>query len=169
MFCFVLKVGLDKIVNEKGCLQAGEEWLEHNLLTVAGIAVGIAFLQVTTSSSAYTQSYVSLNQIFSRITFTICLKVSQTQFTPITSFAPSQNMSWPVKVRSFLTYCFVLLSPPVRSCPSSDLSFSLSKIFWLQILGICFAQNLRADIFAQVSSSSNYFTKFQTIQICNGQ
>ena len=44
LFCF--KVGLDKIVNEKGCLQAGEEWLEHNLLTVAGIAVGIAFLQV---------------------------------------------------------------------------------------------------------------------------
>ena len=33
-------------MNEKGCLQAGEEWLEHNLLTVAGIAVGIAFLQV---------------------------------------------------------------------------------------------------------------------------
>ena len=43
---FCLKVGLDKIVNDKGCLQAGEEWLEHNLLTVAGIAVGIAFLQV---------------------------------------------------------------------------------------------------------------------------
>ena len=43
---FCCKVGLDKIVNEKGCLQAGEEWLEHNLLTVAGIAVGIAFLQV---------------------------------------------------------------------------------------------------------------------------
>ena len=35
-------------MNEKGCLQAGEEWLEHNLLTVAGIAVGIAFLQVLT-------------------------------------------------------------------------------------------------------------------------
>jgi len=46
MFCFVWKVGLEKIVNEKGCLQAGEEWLEHNLLTVAGIAVGIAFLQI---------------------------------------------------------------------------------------------------------------------------
>ena len=35
-----------KIINEKGCLSAGEEWLERNLLVVAGIAVGIAFLQV---------------------------------------------------------------------------------------------------------------------------
>jgi len=35
-----------KIINEKGCLVAGEEWLERNLLVVAGIAVGIAFLQV---------------------------------------------------------------------------------------------------------------------------
>ena len=51
MFCFVWKVGLEKIVNEKGCLQAGEEWLEHNLLTVAGIAVGIAFLQVGNRSN----------------------------------------------------------------------------------------------------------------------
>ena len=35
-----------KIINEKGCLVAGEEWLERNLLVVAGIAVGVAFLQV---------------------------------------------------------------------------------------------------------------------------
>ena len=34
------------IINEKGCLSAGEEWLENNLLVVAGVAVGIAFLQV---------------------------------------------------------------------------------------------------------------------------
>ena len=40
---------MHKIVNEKGCLAAGEEWLEHNLLTVAGVAVGIAFLQVRSS------------------------------------------------------------------------------------------------------------------------
>jgi len=35
-----------KVINEKGCLSAGEEWLEGNLLVVAGIAVGIAFLQI---------------------------------------------------------------------------------------------------------------------------
>jgi len=35
-----------KIINDKGCLPAGEEWLERNLLVVAGVAVGVAFLQV---------------------------------------------------------------------------------------------------------------------------
>ncbi len=40
---------LSSIINEKGCLAAGEEWLEKNLLVVAGVAVGIAFLQVCTS------------------------------------------------------------------------------------------------------------------------
>ena len=44
---------LSTIVNDKGCLQAGEEWLEMNLVTVAGVAVGIAFLQVLFSSFSY--------------------------------------------------------------------------------------------------------------------
>jgi len=35
-----------KIINTQGCLASGEQWLEHNLITVAGIAVGIAFLQI---------------------------------------------------------------------------------------------------------------------------
>ncbi|XP_046440911.1 tetraspanin-5-like isoform X1 [Daphnia pulex] len=35
-----------KIINDKGCLPAGEEWLERNLLIVAGVAVGVAFLQI---------------------------------------------------------------------------------------------------------------------------
>lgn len=35
-----------KIINEKGCVQAGEEWMERNLLIVAGFAVATAFLQV---------------------------------------------------------------------------------------------------------------------------
>lgn len=34
-------------IYDKGCLQAGEEWLERNLLFVAGVAVGVAFLQVS--------------------------------------------------------------------------------------------------------------------------
>lgn len=36
-------------IYDKGCLQAGEEWLERNLLFVAGVAVGVAFLQVSAS------------------------------------------------------------------------------------------------------------------------
>ena len=33
-------------INDKGCLPAGEKWLEQNLISIAGVAVGIAFLQV---------------------------------------------------------------------------------------------------------------------------
>jgi len=33
-------------INDKGCLEAGEDWLEKNLVVVAGVAVGIAFLQI---------------------------------------------------------------------------------------------------------------------------
>jgi tetraspanin-5 len=38
-----------KIINENGCIQAGEEWLERNLLVVAEIAVAAVFLQVRTN------------------------------------------------------------------------------------------------------------------------
>jgi len=40
------KGDLSKAINEAGCIEAGEEWLERNLLVVAGVAVGIAFLQI---------------------------------------------------------------------------------------------------------------------------
>ena len=45
-FIYIQRGDLSSIINEKGCLLAGEEWLEKNLLVVAGVAVGIAFLQV---------------------------------------------------------------------------------------------------------------------------
>ena len=44
---------LSSVINEKGCVQAGEEWLEKNLLVVAGVAVGIAFLQVQVLATAH--------------------------------------------------------------------------------------------------------------------
>ena len=44
--CFAQNGILSDIINETGCLSAGEKWLESNLLVVAGAAVGIAFLQV---------------------------------------------------------------------------------------------------------------------------
>ena len=33
-------------IYQTGCLAAGEAWVERNLLVVAGVAVGVAFLQV---------------------------------------------------------------------------------------------------------------------------
>lgn len=35
-----------QVIYEKGCLRAGEEWIEANLVPVAGVAVGLAVLQV---------------------------------------------------------------------------------------------------------------------------
>lgn len=37
---------LSDIIHSTGCLEAGGKWLENNLIVVAGVAVGIAFLQV---------------------------------------------------------------------------------------------------------------------------
>ncbi|KYN34276.1 Tetraspanin-17 [Trachymyrmex septentrionalis] len=35
-----------KVIYEKGCIQAGEEWMERNLLAIASGAVGTAFTQI---------------------------------------------------------------------------------------------------------------------------
>ena len=43
---FLQNYDVAKIINDKGCLQAGEEWMERNLIVVVGVLVGIAFLQV---------------------------------------------------------------------------------------------------------------------------
>ncbi|XP_068232686.1 tetraspanin-5 isoform X2 [Palaemon carinicauda] len=34
------------VIYERGCLRAGEEWIESNLVPVAGVAVGVAVLQI---------------------------------------------------------------------------------------------------------------------------
>ncbi|XP_043290156.1 tetraspanin-5 isoform X3 [Venturia canescens] len=36
----------DVTIHEKGCIQAGEEWMERNLLVIASSAVGMAFAQI---------------------------------------------------------------------------------------------------------------------------
>ena len=36
----------DVTIYEKGCIQAGEEWMQRNLLVIASSAVGTAFAQV---------------------------------------------------------------------------------------------------------------------------
>ena len=34
------------VIFDRGCLRAGEEWVERNLVPVAGVAVALAVLQV---------------------------------------------------------------------------------------------------------------------------
>lgn len=36
-----------KLIYEMGCVQAGEEWMEHNLILLASSAIILAFLQVS--------------------------------------------------------------------------------------------------------------------------
>ena len=34
------------VIFDRGCLRSGEEWVERNLIPVAGVAVALAVLQV---------------------------------------------------------------------------------------------------------------------------
>lgn len=43
-------VELSKIIYEKGCVQAGEEWMEHNLIIISTAAIGVMFFQVSVFS-----------------------------------------------------------------------------------------------------------------------
>ena len=36
------------VIYDRGCLRSGEEWIESNLVPVAGVTVGVAILQVST-------------------------------------------------------------------------------------------------------------------------
>ncbi|XP_044584722.1 tetraspanin-17 isoform X3 [Cotesia glomerata] len=89
----------ERSIFERGCLRAGEEWLELNLVPVAGTIVSTMVLQ-TSDVSIYEKGCIQAGEEWMEKNL---LVIATTAI--ITAFA--------------------------------------------QILGICFAQNLRADIFAQ--------------------
>ncbi|XP_065574518.1 tetraspanin-5-like isoform X3 [Artemia franciscana] len=91
------------IVYERGCLRAGEEWVESNLIPVACVTVSIAILQ-----------NLDVGKIINEKG---CLQAGQDWL--------ERNM-------------FIVAGMA-----------AIAGI--IQILGICFAQNLRADVFAQKS------------------
>ena len=47
----IQKEDYTRVIYDKGCLRAGEEWVERNLVPVAGVAVAISVLQVHTCAS----------------------------------------------------------------------------------------------------------------------
>lgn len=49
----------ERNIFERGCLRAGEEWVEANLVPVAGVAVGVAVLQVIDFACCLTLSFHS--------------------------------------------------------------------------------------------------------------
>ncbi|GLG99435.1 Uncharacterized protein GBIM_05903 [Gryllus bimaculatus] len=91
----------ERNIYERGCLRAGEEWVEANLVPVAGVAVGVAVLQPYDVSKIINEKG--------------CVQAGEEWIE-----------------RNLLIVAIVAVATA-----------------FLQILGICFAQNLRADIFAQ--------------------
>ena len=53
---------MGKTINERGCIDAGEEWLGRNVIVVAGVAVGIAFLQVLFLFVSFTFCFIIENK-----------------------------------------------------------------------------------------------------------
>ena len=43
----IMQLGdIQSVIFDRGCLRSGEEWVERNLVPVAGVAVALAVLQV---------------------------------------------------------------------------------------------------------------------------
>ncbi|KAG8235141.1 hypothetical protein J437_LFUL012338 [Ladona fulva] len=134
----------ERSIYERGCLRAGEEWVETNLVPVAGVAVGVAVLQ----------SYDVAKIINERG----CLQAGEEWL--------ERNLlvvaGTAVGIAFFQLQCCGIEGPKdwdknnYFNCSSRDVGsreacgvpFSCCKRK-SNILGICFAQNLRADIFAQ--------------------
>lgn len=38
---------LSKVIHEMGCVQAGEQWMERNLISISTCAIFLAFFQVS--------------------------------------------------------------------------------------------------------------------------
>ena len=55
----IQKEDYTRVIYDKGCLRAGEEWVERNLVPVAGVAVAISVLQV--GAEALWSSWLSLS------------------------------------------------------------------------------------------------------------
>ena len=50
MHCPLQKEDYTRVIYDKGCLRSGEEWVERNLVPVAGVAVAVSVLQVGRTS-----------------------------------------------------------------------------------------------------------------------
>lgn len=44
---------ISRTINEKGCVQAGEEWVERNLIIISSTAIFLAFMQVSIQIGKY--------------------------------------------------------------------------------------------------------------------
>ena len=61
----IQKEDYTRVIYDKGCLRAGEEWVERNLIPVAGVAVAISVLQVAKSVAISVPQVLHLRPLFS--------------------------------------------------------------------------------------------------------
>ena len=61
----IQKEDYTRVIYDKGCLRAGEEWVERNLVPVAGVAVAISVLQVAISVAISVPHVLHLRPLFS--------------------------------------------------------------------------------------------------------
>ncbi|XP_030240090.1 tetraspanin-17 isoform X1 [Drosophila navojoa] len=98
---------VDRNIHERGCLRAGEDWLETHLIGVAATVVGLLIMQVTPQGTELSKIIYEKG----------CVQAGE----------------------EWIEHNLIIISTVVIG------------IMFFQILGICFAQNLRADIYAQKS------------------
>ncbi|RWS22846.1 tetraspanin-14-like isoform X1, partial [Leptotrombidium deliense] len=118
-----------------------EEWIEVNFLPVVGISVTVAVLQVLNTAlySLYARTFVLhaaccyyLNEafaVFALLLFSFLLRQKHADHIHhVGCLAAAEH--WFRQNLLFLVFIMLMM-------------------LFIQILGICFAQNLRADVFAQ--------------------
>lgn len=135
----------DRSIYERGCLRAMEDWLESHILVVATSTCSTMIVQVT-----------DIIHLFSCRRILTCPRWSTTRAaSPLAKSGWSKIWLWfPCVPFPWFSFKWVsLISLDIFSYAYQTIQWELPLIptilFLLQILGICFAQNLRADILAQ--------------------
>ncbi|KAG1656806.1 Tetraspanin-5 [Nymphon striatum] len=84
---------MSTVIFESGCVRAGEEWIEHNLVPVAGVAVGVAVLQSYNRAYIYNIGcLIAAQQWFERNLVSLAGGIVAITFTQILGICFAQNM-----------------------------------------------------------------------------
>ncbi|CAD1477521.1 unnamed protein product, partial [Heterotrigona itama] len=115
----------ERSIYERGCLRAGEEWLELNLVSVVGTVVSTMVLQnFEVAKVIYEKGCIQAGEEW----------VERNLLAIVTG-----------AVATAFAQCYLSIDATF----SANCVLIQQSLSYFQILGICFAQNLRVDIFAQ--------------------
>ncbi|KAL9876765.1 tetraspanin-17 isoform X2 [Glossina fuscipes] len=143
---------VDRHIYERGCLRAGEDWLESHLIGVSATCIFTLIMQFEICSISVQRNInFSIKDKFTMDTFHIGGKMTTS----------STNKNAAIFICLFKVNYEVSKIIYEKGCVQAGeewvernliiISISAIVTVFFQILGICFAQNLRADIYAQKS------------------